>query len=151
MRTYAKELQDKGITIIRGLIPKELCDNTAKHFTQFCALNNILDKPPCRVVNYHMESTNSLEIATNPVVREVLDLALKGPSVVYTSLTFMYSSQQRIHRDVPHFYTYPYHSFYGVWNALEDATEENGALEYYEKGHLIEAPNPIDLFKNRYG
>jgi phytanoyl-CoA hydroxylase len=50
-------------------------------------------------------------------------------------------SAQPTHRDSPYFTTSPEFYFFGVWVALEDANEENGALEVFSGGHRIPEPD----------
>ena len=55
---------------------------------------------------------------------------------LYTSLFFSRGTEQRIHIDIPFFWTYPKNRYFGVWTALEDVDMNNGPLRVLERGHL---------------
>ncbi len=59
------------------------------------------------------------------------------PPAISTSLFFANGTEQPIHRDSPAFCTLPEGEFLGCWFALEEATEENGALVVVRGGHLL--------------
>jgi ectoine hydroxylase-related dioxygenase (phytanoyl-CoA dioxygenase family) len=74
-------------------------------------------------------------LGNNAAVLALLDFVFGSESGIYTSLTFKYGTQQPVHRDVPHFATFPKNRFMGVWHALERVTVNNGPLFYYPGGH----------------
>jgi ectoine hydroxylase-related dioxygenase (phytanoyl-CoA dioxygenase family) len=68
-------------------------------------------------------------------------------SCVYTSLTFRHGTQQPVHRDTPHFATWPESHFAGVWTALEDVHESAGPLFYYKGAHRMQIEHPHEYMR----
>jgi ectoine hydroxylase-related dioxygenase (phytanoyl-CoA dioxygenase family) len=137
----ALDLATDGISIIRGSVDPALCDAAVSDYEQWLAdrkelrLNNLdtLGREK-RLVNFHLASKAAEEIATNEGVMSILDQIFGISTHVYTSLTFRYGTQQPIHRDTPHFATWPARRFVGVWTALEDIHPDAGPLMYVKGG-----------------
>lgn len=141
-RQAAMDLITKGFAILRGLQNPAVCQQVIDDYYRYSQENaGYVDA--CRdemgrerrMVNFHHYSDASMQLATNPRVMAVLDFLFGAEACVYTSLTFKYGTQQPVHRDTPHFATWPDGYFFGVWNALEDIAPEAGPLFYYEGGH----------------
>jgi ectoine hydroxylase-related dioxygenase (phytanoyl-CoA dioxygenase family) len=125
--------KDHGVEILRGILsPEEIQKAIA-------AVDDFYSKPGgSRVVNLHASNPDILDIITKPEVHKwVEENCFKNP-MVYTTLTFKHGTQQPIHRDSPHFLTWPKNNFIGIWYALEDVTIENGCLRYLVGGHKVE-------------
>jgi len=82
-----------------------------------------------RVSCLHNCSEAVRRLFTRNAAAEMADEFFGEATTVYTSLYFEAGSQQAIHRDTPYFHTNPANKFLGVWVALEDADETNGALK----------------------
>lgn len=147
----ARDLIVDGFTVLRGAIPGELCQQVIDDYARYGAENADyvaanLDElaREKRLVNFHHWSKAEEAIATDAGVMSVLDFLFGERACVYTSLTFKYGTQQPIHRDTPHFATWPGSRFFGVWTALEDTPPEAGPLMYVRGGHRFPVePRPV--------
>lgn len=66
-----------------------------------------------------------------------LSVLLDGKAKLFQSINFINGSQQKTHSDSIHMTTYPLGGLLGVWIALEDVDETNGALHYIPKSHKL--------------
>jgi phytanoyl-CoA hydroxylase len=131
-----------GVAIIKNANSAELCDEVIKDYMRYVEENadyvknnlDVLNREK-RLVNFHLFSEASGKIATNPIVMKILDCIFDLEAGVYTSLTFKYGTQQPVHRDTPHFATWPQERFAGVWTALEDINKLAGPLFYHPGAH----------------
>ncbi len=62
---------------------------------------------------------------------ELLNVLIDGKATLFQSINFLSGSEQDTHSDSIHMTTYPLGGLLGVWIALEDIDETNGALHYY--------------------
>ncbi len=105
-----------------------------------------------RVVNLHMALDSFKDLYTsNTSALAIQDYLFQAESCCFTSLTFESGSEQSIHRDSPYFTTNPEYYYLGVWVALEHIDERNGALQVYDRGHLIQEPDRFQLYRQVYG
>ena len=148
MRKAAMDLITKGFTVLRGVQDPAVCQQAIADFGRFCqehpdqhAASFDEHGRERRLVNFHHYSDAAMQLGTNSDLMELLDFLFAAEASVYTSLTFKYGTQQPVHRDTPHFATWPDGYFFGVWVALEDIDPEAGPLFYYEGGHRF----PIDV------
>ena len=144
-RRVALDLATDGIAIIRGAVEPALCDATVADYDAWLTENDDLRLQNLdtlgrekRLVNFHLASKSAEEIATNERVMTILDQIFGSSAHVYTSLTFRYGTQQPIHRDTPHFATWPSRRFVGVWTALEDIHPDAGPLMYVKGGQQFD-------------
>jgi phytanoyl-CoA hydroxylase len=134
-----------GVAIWRGAQDRVLCDEAVMDFNRFLKNNPGGDN---RVVNFHMDSDAALQLACNTRIIRLLSTLFENEAVAYSSLTFAKGTEQPIHRDAPHFTTYPSpYRFFGVWTALEDISIGQGALEYYPGGHRLAEETPAINWK----
>ena len=137
-----KAIIKDGVAIIKNANPVELCDEVIRDYGRYVEENNDYVRKNLdslnrekRLVNFHLFSEASGKIATNPIIMKILDCIFESEVGVYTSLTFKYGTQQPVHRDTPHFATWPQERFAGVWTALEDINELAGPLFYHPGAH----------------
>lgn len=135
-------LIQEGFTVIRGAHTPELCGAVVDDYQRYVEINrdyvmknlDALGREK-RLVNFHLWSSAAAKIGTNLKLMEILDLLFDTETAVYTSLTFKYGTQQPVHRDAPHFATWPPKRFAGVWTALEPVRIEAGPLFYHAGAH----------------
>lgn len=137
-----RDLIQDGFTLLKGVTDPLLCDEVVDDYVKFCQQNSAyvaenLDTlgREKRLVNFHIWSENEMKVVTNPVAMELMDLFFGERASVYTSLTFKYGTQQPIHRDTPHFATWPQGRYCGMWTALEDIHPDAGPLMYMRGAH----------------
>ena len=83
-----------------------------------------------RIINLHLVCPQLLDLFTeNRLSFEVQRNMFDAEPALYTSLFYERGSAQPIHRDTPYFVTWPEYFYLGVWVALEDTDENNGALQ----------------------
>ncbi len=120
-----------------------------KKFKAFSALNperfdSFLDRDGHypRIANLHAAMPELIEFfANNNIAYDVQSAMFGATPSLYTSLFYERGSAQDIHRDTPYFSTKPKLFYLGVWVALEDANEQNGALNIVRGGHKIQEPD----------
>jgi ectoine hydroxylase-related dioxygenase (phytanoyl-CoA dioxygenase family) len=101
-----------------------------------------------RMVNFHLIHKELQDIFALNDALEVTDYFFGEPTTLYTSLYFEVGSAQAFHRDTPYFWTNPGYRYFGVWCALEDVDENNGALKIIPGSHKI---IDDDDFRNEIG
>jgi phytanoyl-CoA hydroxylase len=145
VRRHVAEIIEDGFTIIRGAITRQQCVDLIQQFKDFAAINNdkfgkYLDSHGHypRIVNLHAAMPQLFQIfAKNSLALRVQEALFNAPPCLYTSLFYERGSAQPLHRDTPVFSTKPEYFYFGVWTALEDANEINGALEVMPGGHKL--------------
>lgn len=104
-----------------------------------------------RLSNWHLLLPAFRDLyAQNKRALEIQDFLFNSPSMCYSSLTFESGSEQSTHRDSPYFTTYPEYYYFGVWTALEHVDSRNGALELYDRGHLLHEVDREAIFLRYY-
>jgi ectoine hydroxylase-related dioxygenase (phytanoyl-CoA dioxygenase family) len=85
------------------------------------------------------------QIATNPVIIELLSELYGRRAFPFQTLNFPVGTQQHVHADLVHFCARPPRFMCGVWVALEDIREEAGPLLYYAGSHKWRTLLPGDV------
>lgn len=76
-------------------------------------------------------------IGNDKKLLDFLSVLLDGKAKLFQSINFINGSQQKTHSDSIHMTTYPLGGLLGVWIALEDVDETNGALHYIPQSHKL--------------
>jgi ectoine hydroxylase-related dioxygenase (phytanoyl-CoA dioxygenase family) len=157
MTAYASDFDADGFCIIRGAIDPELITRATQQINAFRTNNDpmlkghnlLVEGMLKRVVNLHYSVTSLQDVFSNAMHagQEVCDRF--GKATLYTSLFFEHGSQQLIHRDTPYFYSGSDGGYMGVWVALDDVDETNGALIAVKGSHRLEEPDLNEL-KNQF-
>lgn len=153
-----KEVFDRdGVIRIPNAIPSDLIETANEQINAFrtknddiLSKNNLLvDNMLQRVINLHFSVSSLNEIFLNSMKSgsEICDIY--GRATLHTSLFFELGSQQPLHRDTPYFYSGTSGGYMGVWVALDDADEENGALMAVKGSHKVSEPG-LEELKYRY-
>lgn len=144
-KTHVEDILRDGFTVIRGSISRESCTSLIEIFKRFADLNSdkfskFLDRDGHypRIVNLHAALPQLFQLFSGNTIAYDVQQALFGvPPCLYTTLFYERGSAQPLHRDTPYFSTRPEYFYFGVWVALEDANEENGALQVMPGGHNL--------------
>lgn len=143
---YEKVLKfnESGFLLLENLVPVSDVSQTLEDFNTFLISNEreaskFRDENGLhsRLCNFHLVSRAARKLLSDPLLNNLFKSIFNDDPVIYSSLFFEKGSQQRIHRDVPFFFTKPRNMFVGVWIALEDIAENTGELIYYPEGHTL--------------
>lgn len=159
IREHISNILHDGFTVIKSSIPKEKCVSLIENFKNFADLNNdkfskFLDRDGHypRIANLHAAFPELIDLfSENPTALAVQEAWFGATPSLYTSLFYERGSAQDIHRDTPYFTTKPEMFYLGVWVALEDANEQNGALDVMRGGHKINEPDRSAIALSHYG
>lgn len=86
---------------------------------------------PTRVMDAWPDIEGIKQLALAPQVLSLLRTLYGREPIPMQTLNFGRGTQQSAHSDSVHFSSVPHGFMCGVWIALEDVDENNGALEYY--------------------
>jgi phytanoyl-CoA hydroxylase len=107
------------------------------HATQLVEGDDMINGRFRRMVNMHLALPELQRLFERNAALPVVDELFGEPTTLYTSLYFEIGSAQDPHRDTPYFWTNPGYAYFGVWLALEDTDEDNGALTAIKGSHLV--------------
>ncbi len=157
MKNYLDEFLNDGICVIREGISIDTVRDANNSINQFLIKNRRMlsnqgllpDGMLQRVINLHHSV-----LALKQVFYEAMECAsdvtdIFGRATLYTSLFFEKGSEQDLHRDTPYFYTGMVNKYMGVWVALDDVDENNGALFAVKGSHKLGEPD-LDRMKKIY-
>lgn len=77
------------------------------------------------------------QIVSSKEFTKFLSSLIQGEAVLFQSINFLNGSEQKTHSDSIHMTTFPLGGLLGVWIALDDIAEDNGALHYYPGSHKL--------------
>jgi len=152
---HEESILKNGYTIIENSVESNLIDvfledyekfkesTLSKHKEKLNSEDLINDKYR-RLVNLHLVIPSLSDLFCFNKALEVTDNLFSSPTTLYTSLYYEIGSGQSLHRDTPYFWTNPGYGYFGVWLALEDVDDENGALNIVPESHKI-----LDSFEFR--
>jgi len=157
MTTYKDEFIENGFCIIKSAVKTETVNITNNaidillktHRSMLHREGLLSDNMLTRVVNLHHSVSSLKQVFFESMESSSKITDLYGRATLYTSLFFEKGSQQSLHRDTPYFYTGNQNGYMGVWAALDDVTEDNGALIAVKGSHKIPEPDLIKL-KNQF-
>ncbi len=149
MIEYVESFKNDGFCVYRQAISKKLIDEANDQVSAFRRRNDrllsandlLVDGMLQRVVNLHFSVTalQNIFLSAMEAGQEVVDCY--GKATLYTSLFFELGSQQSLHRDTPYFYSGGDGGYMGVWVALDDVDENNGALLVVRGSHKLPEPD----------
>ncbi|WP_294298318.1 phytanoyl-CoA dioxygenase family protein [uncultured Chryseobacterium sp.] len=128
---------DEGYLILRNYLSSETADQINSEIDRLMAEGTIKFRYGGKLmfVIHHSEIIKS--IGENKDLLEFLSVLMDGQAKLFQSINFINGSQQKTHSDSIHMTTYPLGGLLGVWIALEDIDENNGALHYIPKSHKL--------------
>ncbi|MDG9928577.1 MULTISPECIES: phytanoyl-CoA dioxygenase family protein [unclassified Pseudomonas] len=153
MGSYAEQFDRDGFCIIPNAISSGLVEKANLAINAFRKKNDsllmshdlLVEGLLQRVVNFHhsVRPLRDIFVAAMSAGCDVVDQY--GEATLYTSLFFELGSQQPLHRDTPYFYSGGDAGYMGVWVALDDVDENNGALVAVRGSHKIPDPDIVKL------
>lgn len=145
MQRVGRELIETGFSIIPNMQDHKIIDQARGDYYQFleshreeAEINRDPSGRQFRLANFHCYSEAAMKLTKNPEVMNILDFLFGREAAVHTSLTFQYSTMQKLHRDSPYFHTFPEGQFFGVWTALQDIDPRSGPLSYVPGSHRFQ-------------
>jgi len=143
-RRHTINIINDGYTVLRNLPSAAWCDRVVEDYYKYCAEEHAEARgKKSRIANFHIYSEAARTLLLDPQLMALLDVLFGYEAVLWTSLTFEYGTEQRLHRDSPHFDTRPPGFYFGVWTALEDIAAESGPLSFLPRGHRV--PSEFDV------
>jgi len=128
VRTYAND----GFLVFDPKIPD--FDAVAASILEACGKRSDY---PQRVMDAWPQIEGVRLLALAPAVLSLLRTLYRREPIPMQTLNFGRGTQQRPHSDSMHFSSVPRGFMCGVWIALEDVDESNGAVEYYPGSHRL--------------
>jgi hypothetical protein len=151
LREHTVNMITNGYTVLRNLPTAHYCDQAVEDYYRFCREEHAEGRgKKSRIVNLHIYSEAARALLLDPKLMPLLDILFGYEAVLWTSLTFEYGTEQRRHRDSPHFDTRPPGYYFGVWTALEDISADSGPLEFIPGGHKIPAGIDVRAMAKEY-
>ena len=152
MLEHINNINTNGFTIVKNKVKLDLIDRVVRDFNYWSSIpeNGYTKFNLNRVVNFHVYSGNTLDLAANNYVNELLKTMFNTECVIYSSLFFREGTIQQFHRDTPHFYTSPVDKYCVVWYALEDININAGPLKYYIESHKLDISDGYSTFNKVY-
>jgi hypothetical protein len=90
-----------------------------------------------RVMDAWRKNALVKRLACHPTVLSNLKLLYGRDAFPFQTLNFNIGTEQKTHSDTIHFNSIPQRFMCGVWVALQDVTETNGPLHYFEGSHRL--------------
>jgi len=152
-------LRQHGVVVIENAVDAANIDRAIAQIDDFRNTNLdwlgtnglLVNQRLFRVVDLHLllPELRTMLTAASPQALAVADQI--GKASLYTSLYFESGSEQAFHRDTPYFWTAPPYAYAGIWIALEDVDESNGALTAIPGSHLLGEPDLLALRRSFFG
>ncbi|MEM3074442.1 MAG: phytanoyl-CoA dioxygenase family protein [Candidatus Pacearchaeota archaeon] len=131
-KELVRRFRENGILIIEDILADDILIEEIKRDTE-----RFIPNRKTRIQDAWKNSEAIKELACKEKVIDVLRILYGREPIPFQTLNFIYGTQQRLHSDTVHFNSIPKGFICGVWIALEDVNNENGALEYVVGSHKI--------------
>ncbi len=131
------EFDDNGFLVLRNFLTNEIADKINTEIDSLLNDGTIKFRYGGKLmfVIHHSEIVKN--IGNDKDMLEFLSVLIDGEAKLFQSINFINGSQQKTHSDSIHMTTYPLGGLLGVWIALEDVDENNGALHYIPGSHKL--------------
>lgn len=131
------EFDDKGFLVLRNFLTEKTADQINNEIDKLMSDGTVKFRYGGKLmfVIHHSEIVKN--IGNDKKLLEFLSILMDGQAKLFQSINFINGSQQKTHSDSIHMTTYPLGGLLGVWIALEDVDETNGALHYIPESHKL--------------
>ena len=136
-KNSVNSFDDKGYLILRNYLSPENADKINTEIDKLLANGTIKFRYGGKLMFVIHHSEIIKNIGNNKELLEFLSVLMHGQAKLFQSINFINGSQQKTHSDSIHMTTYPLGGLLGVWIALEDIDENNGALHYIPGSHKL--------------
>lgn len=136
-RESAIRYDDNGYMILRNFLSEEKVDKINVEIDKLMEEGTLKFRYGGKLMFAIHHSEIIRNIGNDKNFLEFLSILLDGKAKLFQSINFINGSQQKTHSDSIHMTTYPLGGLLGVWIALEDVDETNGALHYIPGSHKL--------------
>lgn len=133
----ALQYDDNGYMILRNFISPDTADKINVEIDKLVNDGTLKFRYGGKLVFAIHHSEILRNIGNDKKLLDFLSVLLDGNAKLFQSINFINGSQQKTHSDSIHMTTYPLGGLLGVWIALEDVDENNGALHYIPGSHKL--------------
>lgn len=133
----ALRYDDHGYMILRNFISPETAENINVEINKLMQDGTLKFRYGGKLMFAIHHSEIIKNIGSDKKLLEFLSVLLDGKAKLFQSINFINGSQQKTHSDSIHMTTFPLGGLLGVWIALEDVDENNGALHYIPGSHKL--------------
>ncbi len=133
----ALHYDDNGYMILRNFISPETAENINIEIEKLMKDGTLQFRYGGKLMFAIHHSEIIRNIGSDKELLEFLSVLLDGKAKLFQSINFINGSQQKTHSDSIHMTTFPLGGLLGVWIALEDVDETNGALHYIPGSHKL--------------
>lgn len=133
----AQGFDENGFLVLRNYLSPETADQINSEIDRLLKDGIIKFRYAGKLMFVIHHSEILKNIGNDKQLLEFLSVLLEGDAKLFQSINFINGSQQKTHSDSIHMTTYPLGGLLGVWIALEDVDESNGALHYIPKSHKL--------------
>ncbi|WP_228409035.1 phytanoyl-CoA dioxygenase family protein [Chryseobacterium ureilyticum] len=133
----ALHYDDNGYMILRNFISPDTADKINVEIDKLVNDGTLKFRYGGKLVFAIHHSEILRNIGNDKKLLDFLSVLLDGNAKLFQSINFINGSQQKTHSDSIHMTTYPLGGLLGVWIALEDVDENNGALHYIPGSHKL--------------
>lgn len=133
----ALQYDDNGYMILRNFISTDTSDKINDEIDKLVNDGTLKFRYGGKLVFAIHHSEILRNIGNDKKLLDFLSVLLDGNAKLFQSINFINGSQQKTHSDSIHMTTYPLGGLLGVWIALEDVDENNGALHYIPGSHKL--------------
>lgn len=133
----ALRYDDNGYLILRNFISPETAENINIEIEKLMQDGTLKFRYGGKLMFAIHHSEIIRNIGSDKNLLEFLSVLLDGKAKLFQSINFINGSQQKTHSDSIHMTTFPLGGLLGVWIALEDVDENNGALHYIPGSHKL--------------
>lgn len=136
-KTSAQGFDDNGFLVLRNYLKPETADQINDEIEKLMTDGTIKFRYGGKLMFVIHHSEIIKNIGNDKNLLEFLSVLIDGDAKLFQSINFINGSQQKTHSDSIHMTTYPLGGLLGVWIALEDVDETNGALHYIPGSHKL--------------
>lgn len=136
-KNSVKNFEKEGYLILKNYLSPETADKINTEIDKLMADGTIKFRYGGKLMFVIHHSEVIRNIGNDKNLLEFLSVLMDGQAKLFQSINFINGSQQKTHSDSIHMTTYPLGGLLGVWIALEDIDENNGALHYIPGSHKL--------------
>lgn len=133
----AAQYDDNGYMILRNFLSPDTAEKINTEIEKLMEDGTLKFRYGGKLMFAIHHSEIIKNIGSDEDLLEFLSVLLDGKAKLFQSINFINGSQQKTHSDSIHMTTYPLGGLLGVWIALEDVDENNGALHYIPGSHKL--------------